>query len=855
MYRITYKHRYSEEIELYNPLNNDLMLFAAKLSIGCGKAGELTMNIPIGNPERNNLIFPSDEIIVYRNDVEIFRGRPITKKKDFNLTGTVICEGILTYLYDTFADPFNFNGSPKEFLELIISQHNSQVSDIKKFKVGVVTVEDANDTIVRASEGYDRCLNVLFDKLTNSTLGGYLRVRHESDGNYIDYVKKYGTVAKQVVQLGENILDIAQEVEYGEMLTAILPLGAKDDETGKYLTVESVNNGSKIIKNDEYVEVYDFKCEKVIWEDVTEPSNLLKKAKTYLEQAKNPIESITVKAIDLAWAFPEIEYINLGDMVGVLSAPHGISQTMELTEWNPDLLNPQQDTLVFGQQQASMTEQKASSERKTANQLEDVSVNVDKINATYASIAYISSKYITSEKIATTYATIENLDAEKARIDDLETHSLTADSAVITELTSDNANIKQLLAGYAGTGSIVTIHITGQNAVFDDAVITDAMIASLSAGKIKAGTIYSSLVKIASDENENLLIDGSTIQIKDNNGTVRVQIGKDGNDDYSMYIWGADGKLLWRPEGITGEGIGEGTIKDINVSDNANINGSKLDIQSVASELSDDGTLTVSGAQVYIDNTQLSTLYQSIITKQEDFQKQLDNEVSNYVGSVDPTMENMPVIEWLQAENPDAELARNVGKMYYNTESGKAIRFTYEGYYTDENNVFLTDENGNKLCCYYWLEIKDSETAKALATANQALEKASGVNDLLIKDYSTTETVQGMFQTNNKEIRGELSRDYVTKANLTDKNGTFMGSYATVESVNTTVSAKTDEVKSEMQGIYLTQTEYQKLKIGSVNMILNSEDLSGIAHDFFDYLCIDENSTILTDENGNYFTM
>lgn len=211
----------------------------------------------------------------------------------------------------------------------------------------------------------------------------------------------------------------------------------------------------------------------------------------------------------------------------------------------------------------------------------------------------------------------QNLTATNARIKQLESDvinagDLNAVNADIKNLQADVANIETVLAGNVGADNVQTVHLTSENVVIDDAIITDAMISDLTAGKITAGTLYTTLVKIASDEDENLLIDGSTIQIKDAAGTVRVQIGKDGNGDYNYYLWDADGKLMWSPTGVTADGLNNGIIKDINVADDAAIDGGKLDISSVAEKLNEDGSLTVTAGQVTIDNTTLDVSYKEL---------------------------------------------------------------------------------------------------------------------------------------------------------------------------------------------------------------------------------------------------
>ena len=119
MYKITYRHKgETEEHDLYVPGKDNLCLTSASLPLEEGKAGELTLGIPDDNTAKAGIVCLTDEIIVYRDSEELFRGRCITEQSDFNLTGTLTVEGILTYFYDTYFPPFEFQGPPKDFLSL-----------------------------------------------------------------------------------------------------------------------------------------------------------------------------------------------------------------------------------------------------------------------------------------------------------------------------------------------------------------------------------------------------------------------------------------------------------------------------------------------------------------------------------------------------------------------------------------------------------------------------------------------------------------------------------------------------------------------------------------------------------------
>ena len=84
-YKITFCHRgETQENTLYLPGDGAHCLISAALSIGCGKAGELKLEIPAANPARDGLVCLTDEVVFYRNNVELFRGRPVTSQTDFD---------------------------------------------------------------------------------------------------------------------------------------------------------------------------------------------------------------------------------------------------------------------------------------------------------------------------------------------------------------------------------------------------------------------------------------------------------------------------------------------------------------------------------------------------------------------------------------------------------------------------------------------------------------------------------------------------------------------------------------------------------------------------------------------------
>lgn len=370
MYEIRYIHKDDNtEMPLYIAGSEDYCLSAGKLHLGTGISGDLEITVPISNPAFDDIQMLTDEIVFYRDNIELWRGRPISKEQSFDLQNTITCEGCLSYFYDTFYPPYNHKGSVSGFLSSIVQNHNKNVDWQHRFQLGRITVQDPNDYISRSCKSYSRSLSVLKEKLQESTLGGFLRVRVVNGTKFLDYIAEYETDASQPAQYGYNILDVAASVEYNDLITALLPLGEtleesgivvddSEDDTfgGARLTVESVNGGSPYIYDAAAVEKYGWICGVEEWDDVTLPENLLKKGKAYLNEHLSAIKSFTIKAVDMNLVDKSTKSWCIGDKIHILSAPHGIDMDAVLTELEIDVVNIENNILTFGNT-ATLTEQ------------------------------------------------------------------------------------------------------------------------------------------------------------------------------------------------------------------------------------------------------------------------------------------------------------------------------------------------------------------------------------------------------------------------------------------------------------------------------------------------------------------
>ena len=219
--------------------------------------------------------------------------------------------------------------------------------------------------------------------------------------------------------------------------------------------------------------------------------------------------------------------------------------------------------------------------------------NLENVYAAKADITELSAQIATIDNLTAKKADVEQLYAKKADIDEL-----VADTATLKSLKSNVANIDVLLSGKAGTGELTSIKLTAENAEIATALIKD-----LTAANFRSKTIETDDFTIKSSSGK-LQIVGNTIQIKDVNNTVRVQIGEDGKSDYGIYVTDAGGKIMFTSyDGLHEDGIKSGIIKNDMVADDAHISGSKLDISSVIDGINADNSTYLNTSKVVIDGT------------------------------------------------------------------------------------------------------------------------------------------------------------------------------------------------------------------------------------------------------------
>ena len=307
------------------------------------------------NNDGYNLIYPLKTLVEVKNlntnNVE-FEGRVLlqTPKMDNNgiIYKTVVCESYLGYLNDSVQNYEAISGvSAEELFKKIINNHNSQVENSKKFIIGEIKIGTSS------SDNEDRYLNYekTFDSVNKNLIerfGGELRVRKAGDNIYIDYIKEIGEKKNTVIALANNLIAIEQEKDPSEIITRLIPVGAKLENSDERLTITSINGGINYVEDEEAIKEFGVIVDTVNFDDITEAIELLNKAKSYLKENNKIKKKYKIDALDLSTIDLNFDSFEVGNTYRVINPLMNIDEELRIIEKTLDINSPQNSSLTFG---------------------------------------------------------------------------------------------------------------------------------------------------------------------------------------------------------------------------------------------------------------------------------------------------------------------------------------------------------------------------------------------------------------------------------------------------------------------------------------------------------------------------
>ena len=340
-------------------------LLSGKIVKKKNSADEFVFSIAFDNPYYQKLAVIKGlvKVINLFDDSVVFYGRIIDISGNMTMAGRfsqeVTCESTLAYLHDmTMQWTKRENNGPAEFFRYIIEFYNARVEDHKRFKVGQVTVENRTDLpyLYTTFESTWECVkNRLLDKF-----GGYIVMRPEADGNYIDYLSEVGQHKTTPIQLGSNIKSANKSVSLADMMTQIVPVGGDDEsyqseETGTStdvirppIHIGSVNDGKMRLEDDELMEKFGIIRKVVVWSEITSPAILKSRGEQYLRDQKIALANWRVSVVERSLIDSRFEKFELYNYHPIINAPLSGIEELQIIGIDIDITQPHLVDLEIG---------------------------------------------------------------------------------------------------------------------------------------------------------------------------------------------------------------------------------------------------------------------------------------------------------------------------------------------------------------------------------------------------------------------------------------------------------------------------------------------------------------------------
>lgn len=251
MYSVFISNKNEEPELIFNDKipSAELALISPTLNVESGQAGSFEATLPPTNVGYSKIEQMKTEIIVKKNNKEVWRGRVLNPNTDFYNQMKIDVEGELTYLSDTYQPQHEYKEDTLiQVIEGILSIHNNKVGTYndethlwtpnanepidKIFYVGVVFVSEDDPTGTDVSyrkTDYDTTLSAL--KKIADKYKGYFIVRRQDGKRYLDFVKDFTLTCNQRIDFGINLLDYSKSFKMEDLCTVALPIGGTVKDT------------------------------------------------------------------------------------------------------------------------------------------------------------------------------------------------------------------------------------------------------------------------------------------------------------------------------------------------------------------------------------------------------------------------------------------------------------------------------------------------------------------------------------------------------------------------------------------------------------------------------------------------
>lgn len=375
MYRVIVYKNASDQVGevLHEPRNYGNKAIAGELDMQFNGVSTASFTITM----QNSLYRQSESIanlvkVVDTNTGNIvFDGRVVKVDGSFSgsHTQTLQCEDCLAYLHDSTQVYRKVqNTTIRDFLQMIVDEHNRQVEPYKRFQLGRVTVSNSTDNVYRYTDDAQDTFDTIKDKLV-SRLGGFLIWYRDGNGQLVlEYLASVGQHIDTPIKLGKNLKSAKREYDVRDIITRLVPIGSpieqgqteqSSDDTAAAqpkTTIESVNNGIRYLDDTALIGRFGIIQKAVEWNDVKVPSILKSKGQDYLQNQRVGLLTWSVEVVDISLLDPTYKSFEMGNFYPIYDQFLGLVEDLQVVAKKLDITQPHKMSLTIGTKNRTLSQ-------------------------------------------------------------------------------------------------------------------------------------------------------------------------------------------------------------------------------------------------------------------------------------------------------------------------------------------------------------------------------------------------------------------------------------------------------------------------------------------------------------------
>lgn len=301
----------------------------------------------------------------------VFDGRVVKIDGSFSGSHTQVlqCEDCLAFLHDSTQVYRKVQDTTiRDFLQMIVDEHNRQVEPYKRFQLGRVTVTNSTDNVYRYTDDAQDTFDTIKDKLI-SRLGGFLIWHRDGNGQLVlEYLASVGEHIDTPIKLGKNLKSAKREYDVRDIITRLVPIGSpieqeqteqSSDDTAAAqpkTTIESVNNGIRYLDDTALIGRFGIIQKAVEWNNVKVPSILKSKGQDYLQNQRVGLLTWSVDVVDISLLDNAYKSFEMGNFYPIYDQFLGLVEDLQVVAKKLDITQPHKMSLTIGTKNRTLSQ-------------------------------------------------------------------------------------------------------------------------------------------------------------------------------------------------------------------------------------------------------------------------------------------------------------------------------------------------------------------------------------------------------------------------------------------------------------------------------------------------------------------